>query len=172
MPSDTWVTVRTFDTQPMAELARVTLLNAEIPCRILNAEVVSMDWLLGNAVGFIPLQVPQDQLEAADRALGGEASADDRHSGDCPKCGEPLDSDGPCPMCGHVAESNNESPQLSEESSSDRERFADDNEPQPMLLDRMRGFGRSAISVYLGFVLVYFVLGALALLYLVSGSFH
>src|SRR4051794_7397476 len=103
--SNTWITLRTFETQPLAELARVALLNAGIPCRILNAEVVSMDWLLANAVGYIPLQVPEDQFEAADQALGGDSSAGEMPLGVCPQCGEPLNNGGRCPMCGHDVES-------------------------------------------------------------------
>ena len=98
--SEIWITLRTFDSAPQAELARVALANAGIPCQLHNAEVVSMDWLLGNAVGYIPLQVPPGQLDAAKQVLGGGFSADVSETGHCANCSEPLTSDGQCPMCG------------------------------------------------------------------------
>lgn len=79
-PSLTWVTLQTFDSVPLAELAKVQLETAAIPCRLLNAEIVRMDWLLANAVGNVALQVTEDHLESAAETLRLSALASSEES--------------------------------------------------------------------------------------------
>jgi hypothetical protein len=98
---DPWVTLATFDSLPMAELARGQLAQAGIRCRLLNASIMSLNPLWANAIGYIPLQVLAEDLSAAADLLRLDR-ADDVPGGECVACGEPLDDDGPCPMCGHV----------------------------------------------------------------------
>jgi hypothetical protein len=172
--STTWVTLRTFDTQPLAELAKIQVMEAGIPCRILNAELVSMHWLLGNAVGYVPLQVPENYLEAAEQALGGAAV--DLPPSECPKCGEPLDADGPCPMCGHDVEAAPIFAQKSETSEENRETPADDEDAadddhSPGLLAGLRNFGKPAISAYLVVVFLMFIVSALGMMMILLDGF-
>jgi hypothetical protein len=144
--SDTWVTLRNFENQPLAELARIQLEDAGIPCRLLNSEVVSMYPLLGNAVGYIPLQVPEDRLDAAADVLGDAAV--EAPLSDCLRCGEPLGEDAACPMCGQITE---ESPSHSDSEGPEPEESQRDDEPAEsrLSLEGMRGLAKSAISAYL-----------------------
>lgn len=158
-PATTWVTLQTFDSVPLADLARVQLESAGIPCRLLNKEVVSMDWLLGNAVGYIPLQVPEDQLEAADRALGGASMETDLTLSEFPKCGEPLDGDGPCRICGHDVDTKSPSARTSEPSEEPRE-DPEDEDDRPSSLEGLRNLGKSAISAYLVVVFLMMIASA------------
>ena len=164
--SDAWITLRTFDSLPMAELARVRLDEAGVPCRILNAEVVSMYPLWGNAVGYIQLQVPEEQLETAADLLVPGPTSEELPSGDCAMCGEPLDDDGPCPMCGYDPEAGEDATPSADQTL--HETMADDDAsdehvPTAVSLDGMRGFGRSMISAYLIAILLSFVLTGLML---------
>lgn len=60
------VTIATFDLPPKARLAQNVLEEAGIKAVVADETVVGMDWLLGNAVGWVKLQV----MEAdADRAV-------------------------------------------------------------------------------------------------------
>jgi hypothetical protein len=77
-----WVTVATF-WQPMdAQLARIKLESEEIPCVLLDENLVATDWLYANAVGGIKLKVPPRELDRAQRALqrapagNGDAAVD------------------------------------------------------------------------------------------------
>ena len=61
------VTIATFDQVVQAQLSADALRAAGIDAVVADAEVVSMDWLLGQAVGGIKVQVRE---EDADRAVG------------------------------------------------------------------------------------------------------
>ena len=88
--ADELVTVATFEVLPPAELTCARLKAAGIPAFLADAETVYMDWALGNALGYIKLQVPRAQAEKAltlladpealaaeTDAQGGEASTFD-----------------------------------------------------------------------------------------------
>jgi len=68
--SDEFVTVATFPTLPEAEAARLMLETEGIPAFLGDAEIVSMDWLLGNAVGYVKVRVPPSHVAAASELLG------------------------------------------------------------------------------------------------------
>lgn len=59
------VTVATFDMLHKAELAKAALEDAGIRAEVNDAEVVSMDWLLLNAVGGVKVQVAEADAERA-----------------------------------------------------------------------------------------------------------
>jgi hypothetical protein len=164
--SDTWVTLRNFENQPLAELAKIQLDDAGIPCRLINSEIVGMYPLLGNAVGYIPLQVPEDRLEAAADVLGEKLV--EAPLSDCPRCGEPLGQAAACPMCGQIVEEPPSQPDTEkrpavDESPPDDEPY-DEPENTRLSLEGMRGFAKSAISVYLIGIGVFFLLAILAFL--------
>jgi hypothetical protein len=69
--TETLVTVGAYQSLPEAELARVLLEVKEIRAFLIDAETVSTLPFLGNALGWIKLQVPQAQAEAAFAALEG-----------------------------------------------------------------------------------------------------
>lgn len=112
--SDALVTVASFPTLPEAEAAKLHLESEGIPANLIDAEIVSMDWLLGNAVGFIKLQVPQSKAEvaaaliesiAAERRRRREASPadEDWNAPDdelCLSCGTAMAEADVCPNCG------------------------------------------------------------------------
>ncbi len=110
MPSD-FVTIATFATLPEAEAARLRIETDGIPTTIVDAEIVNMDWLLGNAVGYIKLQVPRTRAVAATAVLDQIAAERrerlaraDEHGDDatptCLACGAVMPDDGDrCPAC-------------------------------------------------------------------------
>lgn len=106
---DKLVTVGGFQFAPEAEAARMCLEAEGIRAFIVDAEIVSMDWLIGNAVGYIKLQVPQSQAEQALAVLrqvsprgGTECNAAGVSTdGVCLACGEKLpESEPTCAACG------------------------------------------------------------------------
>lgn len=165
--SDTWLTLRTFSSLPMAELARLQLVDAKIPCRLLNAEVMSMNPLLAGAVGFIPLQVLEEHLEDADAVLQKVDTSDLEAEEYCRQCGEPLDDRRRCPMCGHPAPSPDEPANAAEETEAE-DRDADEDGDAGSLrggtLDGLREFAKSAISAYLIAIVLMFGFGILVFL--------
>lgn len=65
------VTIATYRFANEAELAKMHLEDAGITAFLADVEVVNMDWLLGNAIGNIKLQVAQAQAEPAAALLAG-----------------------------------------------------------------------------------------------------
>lgn len=109
MPSD-YVTVATFTTLPEAEAARLRIETEGIPAVVTDAEIVNMDWLLGNAVGYIKLQVPPslapaaiallDQIAAERRDRLERELDDDSDEPTCLACGAAMPDDADrCPAC-------------------------------------------------------------------------
>jgi len=106
MDSDA-VTVGTFRFVYEAELARLHLEEAGIRGFITDAEVVNMDWFLGNAVGYVKVQVARHDAETAVAILAEKlpvpsaaANAEDDTT-TCLACGTTLPpGDSTCPTCG------------------------------------------------------------------------
>jgi hypothetical protein len=103
------VTVKTFRFLPAAEGVRMHLESEGVTVFLADAETVNMDWFLGNAIGYIKLQVPQSQAERAvemlsqqraqmeDRAREGEGE----ESAGCLACGHAIAAEEiACPACG------------------------------------------------------------------------
>ncbi len=59
------VTIAQYPFRTAAEAARLRLLSEGIPAFLSDAETVDMNWLLGNALGWIKLQVPSADAERA-----------------------------------------------------------------------------------------------------------
>jgi ribosomal protein L40E len=101
------VTIATFQFLNEAEWYKLELETAGLTVFLADAEMVNMDWILGNAVGGIKLQVP-----VADVAKGEEIveriHLEKKHRKDttgdanvCLACGEPMPDDASsCPQCG------------------------------------------------------------------------
>src|SRR6266481_9408938 len=62
---DQLVTVETYQFLPEAQAAKLRLEGNDIQVFLADAETVNMDWLLGNAIGNIKLQVPAEQADHA-----------------------------------------------------------------------------------------------------------
>ncbi len=149
--SDEWLTLRTFDTPALAELAKLHLAEAGIECRLQNTEIVGMNPLLGNAVGYIPLLVQENDLEAAEEVLTNITPSP---AGNCENCGEPLAVEGPCPLCGH-------SPDPAEHGAD--ESVTEDEETsleESVFLDGLRSWRRPVILLFLAPALVSLALAA------------
>ena len=150
--SDEWLTLRTFDTPALAELAKLHLAEAGIECRLQNTEIVGMNPLLGNAVGYIPLLVQENDLEAAAEVLTKIAPS---AAGNCENCGEPLAVEGPCPLCGH---STDPAEHGADESAADEETSLEES----VFLDGLRSWRRPVILLFLAPALVSLALAAAA----------
>ncbi len=103
------VTVEKYQFLPQAESARIAMQSAGIETFLADAETVNTDWMLGNAVGYIKLQVRQSQADAALEILDQmRIRRDEREillgSADpekCLACGAELRPKNPeCPQCG------------------------------------------------------------------------
>lgn len=102
-----YVTVESFQLLPLAESARLVLESEGIDVYLADKETVSTDWALGNAIGYIKLQVPPAQVEAANAALQRMRSeraareSDVDASDKCLACGAPFQrSQTTCAECG------------------------------------------------------------------------
>ncbi len=106
MPDDL-VTIRRFEFLHEAEAARICLEAEGTRAFLADAETVNMDWGLGNALGYIKLQVPSSQTGWASAILtefqnartARPATSDD--AGACLACGADIPIASPqCPTCG------------------------------------------------------------------------
>jgi hypothetical protein len=75
------VTIATFDLVPKARLAKNILDAAGIKSVVTDENIVTMDWLFGNAVGWVKVQVLEEDAEKAvallEEALGPTDSVDE-----------------------------------------------------------------------------------------------
>lgn len=103
--------VASYRSAPEAEVARLALEAAGIPAFLSDSEVVSMTSLLGNAVGYVKLEVAARDADAARRILdaydaGAQSTTDsDEDLGggglSCLSCGGAMPEDADtCPACG------------------------------------------------------------------------
>lgn len=99
------VTIATFDQAAKARLAQNALEEAGIRAAVADEATVAMDWLLGNAIGWIKVQVLEDAAERAvkelERTFGEE--------------GERLDSVDPEQLAHEALESDREEDSPAEE---------------------------------------------------------
>src|SRR5262245_18208915 len=105
--ADDLVIVATFRYLPEAEAARMHLESEGIQAFLADAEIVTMDWLIANAVGDIKLQVAGRDVEQVKRILNRvqarrryrETGAEDVN--ECLACGAHIPEDKTrCPSCG------------------------------------------------------------------------
>jgi hypothetical protein len=109
---DQLVTVETYQFLPQAQAAKLQLEGNGITVFLADAETVNMDWLLGNAIGNIKLQVPAEQAEHALTILDdmrekarerreAEEEEDDDERVRCLACGAKIpENQTRCPSCG------------------------------------------------------------------------
>lgn len=109
---DQLVTVETYQFLPQAQAAKLQLEGNGITVFLADAETVNMDWLLGNAIGNIKLQVPAEQADQALTFLDemrekarerreAEEEEDDDERVKCLACGAKIpENQARCPSCG------------------------------------------------------------------------
>lgn len=91
-----WVTVATYSQSSAAHIARLKLESEDIPCLMVDENMVAMNWLWANAVGGIKLQVQAQDAPRAGRVLTTPAASAMARSNP-----EPLyDGQQRCPRCG------------------------------------------------------------------------
>jgi hypothetical protein len=102
------VNVGSYITVNDAEFARMLLEGEGIEVFLADATIVAMDWLLGNAVGWIKVQVASENeararalLEAWQKEVRERPPATDSEATNCLECGQeiPLGCSA-CPACG------------------------------------------------------------------------
>jgi len=108
--TDSFVTVEQFEFLPEAQAIRMHLESEGIPAQLVDAETVSTEWALGNAIGYIKLQVPQSRAAEAKAILDKlrllrqsrrEADGLKSESTRCLSCDAELRADqATCPHCG------------------------------------------------------------------------
>lgn len=104
--SDDLTTIASYRFLAEAETDKLELEGEGFTVFLADAEIVNMDWLLGNAVGDIKLQTPNEQAQAAAERLQllrneRQARAATASVEKCLSCGAPLPADtAKCPVCG------------------------------------------------------------------------
>jgi rubrerythrin len=107
--ADSLVTIQTFRTAHEAELAKARLETGGVQAFLADAEMIRMDWAVGNAIGWIKLQVADDDAALAAEILGeiqqtrvaNKLIDNDGEKGVCPACGVSMaESLEACPACG------------------------------------------------------------------------
>lgn len=102
------VTIASYTTAPEADLARYALEAEGIRCYLADVNVIQMNWFLGNALGFIKLQVSSDDqesalqiLESLPKPIAPRRQREKQDSNQCLSCGASMDEDADtCPACG------------------------------------------------------------------------
>jgi rRNA maturation endonuclease Nob1 len=105
------VTVATYRFVLPAEVARLALEQQGVQVFVVDSNVVTTDFFLGNAVGYIKLQVPRSQADLAVAILHKQPTlldggTSESHSVEdqvvqCLSCGATLpEEDDRCPACG------------------------------------------------------------------------
>jgi len=67
--TDEFVVVATFPSVPEAEACKLSLEVEGLAVHLADAETITMDWLLGNALGYVKVLVPVSQVEKAQQLL-------------------------------------------------------------------------------------------------------
>jgi hypothetical protein len=144
------VTIERFPIVSDAEAARGLLTDQGIPAFLSDEKTININWLLGNAIGYIKLQVPSDQVEKARSVLREQQEVaalrrggpEERGVTTCLACGAAIPhNQDDCPSCGWSYDDDRGSPQIDLGAAAD-ELDADD---QPSTLDRFRRMKRAVI---------------------------
>jgi ribosomal protein S27AE len=115
--SDELVTLATYRFPAKAEAARWALEQEGIESFVMDANTISADWFLGNAIGYVKLQVRSSDAEAASGVLRSNPrlldakpkSAHQEEEAQCLSCGALMaDDDEECGICGWTFEAREE----------------------------------------------------------------
>ncbi len=104
------VTIATFTFVAEADATKMHLESEGIPTFLADDATVSMDWLLGNAIGNVKVRVPRSRAEQAyaiveelraERRRRAENAPTDTDAMACLSCGAAMPADAStCPACG------------------------------------------------------------------------
>jgi len=107
--SNELITVASYRYATKAEMVKELLAQAGVQAFVADAAMVTNDWFLGNAIGYVKLQVPEAQAEEALKILNENPlmldAAPPEEDLDAPvkclECGAMIaDGDEKCPACG------------------------------------------------------------------------
>jgi hypothetical protein len=169
---DPVITVEQFEFLPEAEAIRMRLEADGIQVFLADKETVSTDWALGNAIGYIKLQVRQSQAEAA-RAVIEEIrelrmSRKEDSTNRCLACNAVIPASTVCPQCGWTYESDDAE---SNDSSSGNQNASDADEATPPgMMDSFRAIKKPLVTLMLIPAIAGIVTGALVCLFTILGS--
>ncbi|MBM3970060.1 MAG: hypothetical protein FJ302_09385 [Planctomycetes bacterium] len=111
------MTIADFQLLSEAEVCKIMLQDEGFDAVLADAELVNTNWFLGNAVGYIKLQVPSDQAQAAatclQRVRAKVKQSHEQSAGDeadvCLSCGAEMNpNETACSACGWSFETNEE----------------------------------------------------------------
>jgi hypothetical protein len=142
------VNIESYEFVQQAEAAKELLENHGIHAFLMNSDIISMDWALGNAVGYVKLQVSTAEAEAALAILRERQETrarrrsvrDDAESTACLACGADIPaSRRDCPSCGWSYQAGAGMPAEAGEAVEDEPDWDD----RPSALDAFRNTKRS-----------------------------
>jgi hypothetical protein len=165
--SDQLVTVESYQFLPEAEAVRMHLESEGIAAVLADAETVSTEWALGNAIGYIKLRVPQSQADAAQvilkelrsRRLERGQSRESDAIGRCLSCDSPLRTNQTkCEQCGWSYADN--------EVESDEGQFPGETaaEPDESVMENLRGVKKPLVLMVLLPILIAIAFMAITML--------
>lgn len=110
--TDELITIASYEFVAEAEIAQMVLRENGVDAFLRDQSIIAMDWLLGNAIGYVKLQVPESQAERAVELLAAlkQESAGNDETGSagscvCPTYGLVLGNHADrCPACIEASE--------------------------------------------------------------------
>lgn len=98
------VTIEKYQYVYEAQAAQLALQAEEIPAFLNGEEMMRLDWLLGNALGLVQLDVPVDRADQAREILDRIRQRKREQKtldNECLSCGTAMPAEAPrCPACG------------------------------------------------------------------------
>jgi hypothetical protein len=154
-----FVTVESYQFLPVAEATRMALQAEGIEVMLVDKETVSTDWALGNAIGYIKLQVPQHQVDAAlgilekiREARNARLAESKPDIDECLACGAPLQPEqSTCAQCGwsFAEEQSDSNPELRDHDSDSVEGAEKDSTDPTPVSDSLIGIKDLVIKLML-----------------------
>ncbi len=167
---DPVITIEQYEFLPEAEAIRMRLESDGIEAFLADKETVNTDWVLGNAVGYIKLQVRQSQAEAARalieeiRELRKARTIDTTNR--CLACNAVIPSSTVCPQCGWTYESDD-----AEATISGRQESSDaDEATSPGLLESLGELKKLMVTILLAPAIAAMVATAFAMIFTILES--
>jgi hypothetical protein len=167
--TDELVTIGSYEFVAEAEVAQMFLRENGVNTFLRDQSIIAMDWLLGNAIGYVKLQVPQSQFETARELLATltEGSTSDGEgtsvrSRVCSSCGLVLD--GVTEICPACSEADTESEQVSTDAKSEAGAEWEDDEERRGIMSQVRSLKKPIFWLVLLPILCGLALAAVAVL--------
>lgn len=175
--ADELITVARFEFVPEAEAARMHLEGEGIRTFIADGGMVTADWFLGNAIGYVKLQVPASQAGRAREMLDGLRALKRQREGDeterrepaaCLACGAELPvAAAACAACGWSYGAGDD---VAQDDAAEDDEGGSDDEPATGMMDRLRSLRRPIFWLMLAPTLVMVGFGLIALVVMILSA--